>query len=218
MGFNLEDYEDVATLNRWFQDNYPMGRIELEVISDNPQQERMVIMASIYRDASDERPAVQNIARGKQEEYNRNMARFYGEDVATSAIGRAILLLKGAEKTAHKEGVERATNKFEKRIAEKIAVEKPSDPWSIETKEMPLPVADAVAAINDNVVPEEVPMCPEHKQAGIPKTGNTRGKAWKKYDCPQGWPNSCKWVQWMEIDKTGRWVPQKPRPTQGAIN
>ena len=218
MGFNLEDYEDVATLNRWFQDNYPMGRIELEVISDNPQQERMVIMASIYRDANDARPAVQNIARGKQEEYNRNMARFYGEDVATSAIGRAILLLKGAEKTAHKEGIERAANKFEKRIADKIALEKPSDPWSIETKEMPLPVADAVAAINDNVMPEEVPMCKQHNKPMMPRTGNKNGKAWKHYKCGGNWPDVCEEIIWMEIDKSGRWVKQKPRTPQGEIN
>jgi hypothetical protein len=227
MGFNLEDYEDVATLNRWFQDNYPMGRIELEVISDNPQQERMVIMASIFRDAADTKPAVQNIARGKQEEYNRNMARFYGEDIATSAIGRAILLLKGAERTAHKEGVARAAeakyqpNKFEKKIEnfvkESVQVENPVDAWTIQEKPMPLPISEAVAALNDNVTPEQVPMCPTHNVAGLPKTGNTRGKAWKKYDCPQTWPNKCTWVQWMEIDKSGRWVKQKPRVQNGEL-
>ena len=117
MGFDLSAYEDVATLNRWFQDNYPMGRIAVEVISDDSSRERIVIMASIYRDINDTQPAIQNIARGKQEEYNRNMARFYAEDVATSAIGRAILLLKGAEKTAHKEGIERAKSTFEDRAA-----------------------------------------------------------------------------------------------------
>ena len=227
MGFNLEDYEDVATLNRWFQDNYPMGRIQLEVISDNPQQERMVIMASVFRDANDAFPAVQNIARGKQEEYNRNMARFYGEDVATSAIGRAILLLKAAEKTAHKEGVARATedkqpNKFEKKVQnfvkESVPVEKPSDPWTIEQKDMPLPVADALAAINENVTPEEVPMCPTHNKAGLPRTGNKNGKSWKHYACPEGFPNKCNWVQWMEVDKTGRWIPQKPRYQSQEIN
>lgn len=223
MGFNLEDYEDVATLNKWFQDNYPMGRIQLEVISDNPQQERMVIMASVFRDAADQYPAVQNIARGKQEEYNRNMARFYGEDVATSAIGRAILLLKAADKTAHKEGVSRASeakyqpNKFEKRIAEKVEVEKPSDPWVIEQKEMPLPVAEAVTAINDGMVAESIPTCQKHKQPMIPRTGNKNGRAWKNYKCAGKWPDACDEIIWMEIDKAGRWVQQKPRVQNGEL-
>lgn len=226
MGFNLEDYEDVATLNRWFQDNYPMGRIQLEVISDNPQQERMVIMASVFRDANDAFPAVQNIARGKQEEYNRNMARFYGEDVATSAIGRAILLLKAAEKTAHKEGVARATedkqpNKFEKKVQnfvkESIPVEKPSDPWTIEQKEMPLPVSEAVTALNDGMVAETIPTCQKHKQPMIARTGNKNGRAWKNYKCAGKWPDACEEIIWMEIDKSGRWIPQKPRVQNGEL-
>jgi hypothetical protein len=90
-------------------------------------------------------------------------------------------------------------------------VENPVDPWTIQQKDMPLPLADAVAAINENVTPEEIPMCPTHNKAGLPKTGNSKGKSWKRYDCPESWPNKCTWVQWMEVDKTGRWVPQKPR-------
>ena len=226
MGFNLEDYEDVATLNRWFQDNYPMGRITLDVISDNPTMERIVIMASIFRDAGDPQPAIQNIARGKQEEYNRNMARFYAEDVATSAIGRAILLLKAAEKTAHKEGVARAAeakhNKFEKRVEnftrETVPVVKPSDEWTIEQKEMPLPVADAVAALNDNVTPEQVPMCKQHNKPMQKNFGSKNGKQWANYKCSGQWPDKCEEIIWLEIDKSGKWVPQRPRVKQGEFN
>ena len=36
MAFNLEDYEDVATLNKWFIANYPMGRSDISVISHDP--------------------------------------------------------------------------------------------------------------------------------------------------------------------------------------
>ena len=222
MGFDLSDYEDVASLNRWFQDNYPMGRIAVEVVSDDSIKERIVILASIYRDINDNQPAIQNIARGKQEEYNRNMARFYAEDVAISAIGRAILLLKGAEKTAHKEGVERAKSSFEERaksiVKEKIEVEKPADPWTIETKEMPLPVAEAVVALNDGIVPEVIPTCPTHNKPCLPNTGNKNGRAWKNYKCPESWPNKCDFIVWMEIDKSGRWIPQRPRPQQGVMS
>lgn len=227
MAFNLEDYEDVASLNRWFQDNYPMGRIAVDVVSDDSKIERIVVLASVYRDINDAYPAVQNLARGKQEEYNRNMARFYAEDVATSAIGRAILILKGAEKTAHKEGVARAIetkynpepNKFEKKVEnftkEKIQVEKPSDPWTIEQKEMPLPVAEAITALNDGIVPEEIPMCKEHGKPMVSRTGNTRGKNWKHYKCSQ-FP-ACKEIIWYEINKSGQWVAQQPRTPQTEV-
>lgn len=222
MGFNLEDYEDVATLNRWFQDNYPMGRIELEVISDNPQQERIVIMASIYRDANDVRPAVQNIARGKQEEYNRNMARFYGEDVATSAIGRAILLLKGAERTAHKEGVARAAeakyapNKFEKRIAEKIPVEKPSDPWTIEQKPMPVDLDDALKQLNDGIKPEEIPMCKHGAMKQMQGVGKTN-KPYFGYVCTAHKDQGQCPPLWYVMDKAGRWIPPKQIAENGEL-
>lgn len=219
MGFDLSDYEDVASLNRWFQDNYPMGRIAMDVVSDDSKIERIVILVSIYRDINDPHPAIQNIARGKQEEYNRNMARFYAEDVATSAIGRAILLLKGADKTAHKEGMERAKASFEDRAKSitKVQVENPKDPWTIQEKPMPLPVADAVAALNDGVKPQEIPMCPKHNKAMVSRNGNKNGKEWMHYRCPESWPNKCEEIIWMEIDKSGRWVPQKPKQKQPEL-
>ena len=215
--FNLQDYEMVEErIKKWWKDN-PDGAIETELVTDKDNY--CVFIARIYRTHADLKPTATGWARTIYDT-NRQSREFGLELAETSAIGRALAnFIYSGKKRASLEEMSKVSqpNKFEARISEKIAVEKPSDPWSIETKEMPLPVSKAVAAINDNVVPEEVPMCPEHKQAGIPKTGNTRGKAWKKYDCPQGWPNNCKWVQWMEIDKTGRWVPQKPRPQQGAI-
>ena len=98
-----------------------------------------------------------------------------------------------------------------------IKVEKPSDPWTIEPKEMPVPVAEAVAAINDNIVPEEIPMCPTHNVACEPKEGNTRGKPWKHYKCPRAWVDKCEFIVWYEIDRSGQWRPQRPRMQQGAM-
>lgn len=105
MGWNLSDYEDVATLNRWFQDNFPTGRIEISVEYADYEGQEIVIGCSIYRDINDLEPAVQNLARGRAIEYPKNMARWYVEDTATSAIGRAILLIKGANKTATKDSM-----------------------------------------------------------------------------------------------------------------
>jgi len=224
MGFNLEDYETVEERLIKFWKEHPDGRIETELIEATPT--RFIVMARIFRTEADQRYWVSGLAFEHITEKGVNSTSAL-ENCETSAIGRALAncgyATRGKRASREEMGkVQRDPNRFEKKVEnftrERIEVEKPSDPWSIETKEMPLPVSEAVAAINDNVVPEEIPMCPEHKQAGIPKTGNTRGKAWKKYDCPQGWPNSCKWVQWMEIDKTGRWVLQKPRLQQGVMN
>ena len=217
MGFNLEDYETVEERLIKFWKEHPDGRINTELLEATPS--RFIVRAEIFRTEVDSKAWTSGLAFEHVSDRGVNSTSAL-ENCETSAIGRALANAGYATKgkRASREEMGKIANKYEKRVAERIEVEKPSDPWSIETKEMPLPVSQAVAAINDNVVPEEIPTCPEHKQAGIPKTGNTRGKAWKKYDCPQGWPNSCKWVQWMEIDKTGRWVPQKPRPTQGAIN
>ena len=100
MAWNLSDYEDVASLNRWFQDNYPAGRIQLVLEHEDWENQEVMIKCCLYRDIKDEDPAVVNFARGKATDYPKNMARWYLEDTATSAIGRAILLLKGAQKTA----------------------------------------------------------------------------------------------------------------------
>lgn len=100
MAWNLSDYEDVATLNRWWQDNFPTGRIQVWQEYFNATEQEIVVRCDLYRDYKDEKPAVSNLARGKATDYPKNMARWYVEDTTTSAIGRAILLIKGANKTA----------------------------------------------------------------------------------------------------------------------
>ena len=100
MAWNLQDYEDVASLNRWFQDNYPAGRISLAFVHADWENQEVVIECALFRDFADREPAVLNFARGKASDFPKNMQRWYVEDTATSAIGRAILLIKGANKTA----------------------------------------------------------------------------------------------------------------------
>ncbi len=103
MAFNLEDYEDVATLNKWFITNYPMGRSDLSVVSFDAEKGYILIQATLWRDSKDAAPAVSNLAFGSRETYIPNMKKFYVEDTATSALGRAIIILKGSDKTATKD-------------------------------------------------------------------------------------------------------------------
>ena len=105
MAWNLDDYEDAASLNRWFIDNFPAGRIYVREQYFDAQGQEVVIKAEIYRDYADEYPASVNFARGRASDYPGKMQRWYYEDTTTSAIARALIILKGAAKTATKESM-----------------------------------------------------------------------------------------------------------------
>lgn len=221
MGFNLEDYTTVAERIKIFRQMYPMGRILTDCVVETDA--KIVFKAELYRDDEDTRPFSTGWA--KEVISDRGVNRDFAlENCETSSIGIAC---KNADIGTEKHSISReeaakvnrvSGNKFEQRIAEKIQVEKPTDPWTIETKEMPLPVSEAVTALNEGIVPEEIPTCPKHKKPMQPKVGNKNGRDWKHYKCIGEWPDTCDQIIWMEIDKSGRWVPQRPRPTQGAMS
>jgi len=114
MAIDLSNYEDVATMNKWFQDNFPLGALRIleinhKFIEKDGQllDEVFTAIVGIFRDEKDEVPAVSNVARGKQSEYPKHMQRFFVEDVITSAFGRCLTLLKGSEKTASRHEMEK---------------------------------------------------------------------------------------------------------------
>ena len=180
MAFNLEDYETVEERLEKFWKEYPDGRIESELLEASAN--RFIVLARIYRTEADQRYWTSGLAFEVISDRGVNATSAL-ENAETSAIGRALanagFATKG--KRASRSEMSKVANKYEQRVEnftrEKVPVEKPSDPWTIEQKEMPLPVADAVAAINDNVVPEEVPMCKQHNKPMMPRTGNKNGKA-----------------------------------------
>jgi hypothetical protein len=116
MGFNLDDYEDVATLNKWFISNFPQGRSDISVISHDPVNGYILVQATLWRDSKDEQPAVSNIAFGSRETYMPNMKKWYVEDTASSSLGRAIILLKGSNKTATKDDMRKVESEPIKNI------------------------------------------------------------------------------------------------------
>ena len=220
--FNLEDYEDVATLNRWFIENYPMGRSNLVTEFHDPVQGFIRVRAEIYRDSADANPAVTNIAFGARDLYNRNMARYYCEDTATSALGRAIILIKGSTKTATRESMEQvsvAQNEIAKVKAkmaetakEYVPIAKEDDPWTIRDAEPAKTVDEAVAMVKDIIggqTERDIPNC----KCGKPMSWRTgqgkNNKPWGHFACTNVPARKCMEPIWYEIDASGAWAPQK---------
>ena len=221
--FNLEDYEDVATLNRWFIENYPMGRSNLVTEFHDPVQGFIRVRAEIYRDSADANPAVTNIAFGARDLYNRNMARYYCEDTATSALGRAIILIKGSTKTATRESMEQvsvAQNEIAKVKAkmaetakEYVPIAKEDDPWTIRDAEPAKTVDEAVKMVKDIIggqTERDIPKCSkchDHKEMTWRTGTGKNGKPYANFSC-----YTCKDIIWYEVSKEdGTWIPQKAK-------
>ena len=220
--FNLEDYEDVATLNRWLIEHYPLFRSSLITEFHDPDKGFIRIRAEIYRGIADSYPTVTNIAFGARDLYNRNMARYYVEDTATSALGRAIILLKGSSKTATRESMEEVVKtqnvvsevkaKMAQTAKEYIPVAKADDPWT--TWEAPAPqtmetAVETVKSVLGGTMPDESCI----HGARIWKHGVSKaGKAWGHWRCPnqitsgseKGADDKCEPI-WYEIKSDGTW-------------
>jgi len=154
--FNLDDYETVAMLNRWFVENYPMGRTSIEITYHDVEKGYITCKAEVYRDVNDPNPATSNIAHGVRDQYIQNMRRFYAEDIASSALGRAITLLKGGQ-TATRDDMEKVgqvadkptPKPFNQKLADKIIVEVEDDPWTVKAVAPAPSAAEAVALVQD---------------------------------------------------------------------
>jgi hypothetical protein len=214
MAFNLNDYEDVATLNKWFIANYPMGRSDISVISHDAKDGYILIQATLWRDAKDANPAVTNIAFGSRETYIPNMKKFYVEDTATSALGRAIILLKGSDKTATKDDmlkVEPKTTFQEKLEKRQMYGKQGSKSAQIETilrdsfaadktdsEPKAWSVGEVVAEIGAST-PNEPPAC---NHGHILKEGISKGgKPYYGYVCKA---KECQ-PKWAKLTANGKW-------------
>ena len=212
MAFNLEDYEDVATLNKWLISNYPMFRSDLSVISHDPEKGFILIQATIWRDSKDAAPAVSNVAFGSRETYIQNMKKFYVEDTATSALGRAIILLKGSDKTAtkddmrkvetFKEKLESRQNMYGKAGSKSAQIETIlRDSFAADKKE-PEPVVWSVGDVVADIgaaIPNEPPAC---KHGHILKEGISKGgKPYYGYVCKA---KECA-PKWAKLTANGKW-------------
>ena len=193
---DLSQYEDAATLNRWFQKNFPMGGLRIidkyhELIMGNNGivvDEVCIVTTAVYRDAQDLQPATMNIARGLQSEYPKHMRKFFAEDVTTSSYARALALLKATEKTATKEGMARASS---------WEVE-PTPALEAELQTAVKPAASAGISINS---PDQY--CAHGtKMKYLGGISSKTGKPFRGYVCECG--NGCD-AKWAQVTANGHW-------------
>lgn len=219
MAWNLNDYEDVASLNRWWQDNFPTGRIHVVEEYFNAQDQEVVFSCELYRDANDVYPAVVNYARGKASDYPKNMARWYIEDTATSVIGRSILLIKGANKTATKDSMlqvaidpgHKVEHPFKPEEAVKeVANEPQTVVWDeVETKAFQ-DTTDIVKALGAQVVGFDCKhgamfLKEGTSKAGKPYHGYVCGAKSKAEQCDARWAKQGNNGQWVFEDRAAGW-------------
>jgi hypothetical protein len=227
MAIDLSNYEDVATMNKWFQDNYPMGALRvLELNHKFVEQNGQVIdeifscVVGIYRDNNDELPAVSNVARGKQSEYPKHMQRFFMEDTVTSAFGRCLTLLKASDKTASRLEMEKVITgnpepikpMYGKVGSKSAAIEMAlrqsiaENPWTApEAKDEPVKweVNDVAAALGASVV-DTTYDC-KHG-AMLRKEGTSQaGKPYYGFVCTEkAKANQCP-PKWGKLTANGKW-------------
>jgi hypothetical protein len=198
---DLTQYEDAASLNRWFISSFPMGRIDLQLVEINLDKGIVVFKGSVYRDSNDANPAVTNYAKGERDDYPAHMRKWVLEDTATSCIARCLTLLKGSNKTAPKESMARATSWS---VEPKAAL---LDDLQSEDRRAAEVFAEAVRNAPD-VVMREVGTLPEQVcedgsrmrfKEGISKT---TGKPFKGYvcECGKGCP-----ARWATQSSNGNW-------------
>ena len=209
MAFNMNDYEDVATLNKWFIGNYPMGRSDISVVSHDPVNGYILVQATLWRDAKDATPAVSNIAFGSRETYIPNMKKFYVEDTATSALGRAIILLKGSDKTATKDDMRKVENEPLKNNYGKsgnaqlieLALRKSfRDGAKSEGEPQAWSVGDAISTIPTQPQQQECTHGMMILKEGTAKTG----KPYFGYVCSAPKPDQCD-ARWGKLTANGNW-------------
>lgn len=196
----MENYEDVNSRIERFKQLYPKGSILTYKEFFEPENGWVMFRCEVRKDAQSDKPDSSDYAFGDRNLYPKNIARFYCEDTATSAQGRA---LNAVIPTNGKKPTKQDMSKT-------IKVENESDPWTIKEKPMPKAMdTEAIAKSLDGEIVSEVPTC-KHGLMTLKEGTSARG-AYHGYVCKfsgVGPGEQCKPI-WYELSPAGVWRPRK---------
>jgi hypothetical protein len=126
MAFNLDNYEDVASRVARFQQMYPMGRIYVKVLDFDKERGSILVEAQVFRTDTEEYPAATDIAMEWVKKSSVS-EKWWVENAATSAIGRAIASVIPTEVKATRESMA-VVNEHQKKATPPVE----RDPWSVD--------------------------------------------------------------------------------------
>ena len=130
----LDNYEDVAARIARLWATHPTARVQTSIVDFNAEKGYVLIQAQIFREYEDLYPSATDYAFGNVATYNVNMKKFFVEDTVTSAIGRAIGLLLGADKRPTRQDMEKVETVSAK-VANSTADD--YDPWTKKFGDVP---------------------------------------------------------------------------------
>jgi hypothetical protein len=202
----LDNYEDVATRIQRFWVTHPTGKIHTSITDIDIKAGYVLVECRVYREFEDSEPSGIDFAFGNVATYNVQMKKWFVEDTVTSAIGRAVGLVLGADKRPTAQNmaqVERVDP-----VIIKSAAEDAYDPWA-GTNTTITPIGDVIPAIEEALTgnaTDPTPRC--NHGARVWKTGEKNGKVWAHYKCQEAnRANQCPPI-WYVVGSDGKWKPQ----------
>ena len=216
----LDNYEDVAARIARLWATHPTARVQTNIVDFNAEKGYVLIQAQIFREYEDVNPSATDYAFGNVATYNVNMKKFFVEDTVTSAIGRAIGLLLGADKRPTRQDMEKVETVSAK-VANSTADD--YDPWTKKFGEVPsyktaeeaeqsgIPsLGSSMDEIKKQLGGElvaEAPQC-SHGHRIWKQAHEGAPKNWGGYFCTERTKATQCAPNWYVLASDGKWKPQ----------
>jgi len=216
----LDNYEDVAARIARLWATHPTARVQTNIVDFNAEKGYVLIQAQIFREYEDINPSATDYAFGNVATYNVNMKKFFVEDTVTSAIGRAIGLLLGADKRPTRQDMEKVET-ISAKVANSTADD--YDPWT--TKFGDIPSYKTAGEAEQSGIPslgssmdeikkqlggeliEEAPQC-SHGHRIWKQAHEGAPKNWGGYFCTERTKATQCAPAWYVLGSDGKWKPQ----------
>jgi hypothetical protein len=216
----LDNYEDVAARIARLWVTHPTARVQTNIVDFNAEKGYVLIQAQIFREYEDLYPSATDYAFGNVATYNVNMKKFFVEDTVTSAIGRAIGLLLGADKRPTKQDMEKVES-LSTKVANSTADD--YDPWTVKFGDVPsfktaaeaeqsgIPSLgssmDEIAKQLGGELVKEAPTC-NHGHRVWKQAHEGAPKNWGGYFCTERTKATQCAPNWYVLASDGKWKPQ----------